>query len=330
MRQRSVHCQLAALVLLTGVAIAFGDSAAPAEAVERPREVAGRQAPARFICVTTCVNDPFFAEVARGARDAAALMDVQCDFVGTPAIDVPAQVEMVRKAIAQHYDGIAINIVDPTAFDGVIAEAKRQKIPVMAFNVNAQPNSRVPTVAQNLYDGGRAAAFAAAPMIPDGSRVLLTIHSDKPTPMDQRYNGVRDGLRDKDIIWETLLTGGGAQEIEQLVAARLKANPRIKTIIAAGLTDTEAAGRAVERHFKGQGYFVAGFDVSPEVLRLIRADVVTFAVDQQPYVQGFYPVVQLALASRDGIQTTSMDSGARIVRKKGADEHVRRSRELDR
>ena len=324
MRHLRSHFRVASLVLLSA-ALAFGQAADPAAKVEQPAEVTAPKPPLRFICVTPCVDQPFFIEVARGAKDAAALMDVQCDFVGTKDVDLPAQVDMVRTAIAQRYDGIAINIIEPTAFNDVIAEAQHQGIPVMAFNVNAQPHSQVPTVAQNLYDGGRAAAFAAAPMIPNGSRVLMTIHSDKPTPMDQRYNGVRDGLKDKDIIWETLITNAaGAKEVEQLVAETLKADPRIKAIFAAGLPDTEGAGRVLEKNFKDQGYFVAGFDVSPEVLRLVKNGVVAFAVDQQPYVQGFYPVMQLAMSKRSGIQPTSMDSGARIVRQKEANNIFRR------
>ena len=42
---------------------------------------------------------------------------------------------MVRKAVADGCDGIALNIIDATAFDAVVAEAVRKSVPVVAVNV---------------------------------------------------------------------------------------------------------------------------------------------------------------------------------------------------
>lgn len=46
--------------------------------------------------------------------------------------------------------------------------------------------------------------------------------------------------------------------------------------------------------------------------------VIKFTIDQQPYVQGFYPVVQLALYCRYGIKPPSMDAGATVITKSQA------------
>lgn len=315
--RRSSLLSVAVSLLAATLAV---DSLAQVPAASTPSDV-GRSAEAgkpvrrlRLVLVTPCIDEPFFAQVTQGARDAARLMDVDCDFWGTQAVDIEAQVAMVRKAISDGCDGIALNIIDPTAFDGVIAQAARKGIPVIAFNVNAQPHSRVPTVAQNLYDGGREAAFAAAPLIPDRSRVLMTGHDGDSTGTDPRHKGIRDGLKDKQLIWQTVVTSGSADEVEAAVTEALQADPTIKVVIATGLANTEGAGRAIEKSFRNQGYTVVGFDTSPEVLRLIKAGIVSFTVDQQPYVQGFYPIVQLAMASRSGLTPTSMDAGAKIIR----------------
>jgi simple sugar transport system substrate-binding protein len=74
----------------------------------------------------------------------------------------------------------------------------------------------------------------------------------------------------------------------------------------------------IEKQFKGQGYAVAGFDLSPTILRLMQADIIKFTIDQQPYVQGFYPVIQLALYCRYGIKPSSMDAGAFVITKQDA------------
>lgn len=298
-------------------AITAGGAFAQAEPAAAAQQAPGKRP--QFTLVTPCIDEPFFAEVTRGARDAAKLMDVDCEFWGTQSVDIEAQVAMVRKAIRDGSDGIAVAIIDATAFDAVLDQAKEHGIPVVAFNVNAQPHSRIPTVAQNLYDGGREAAFVAAPLIPDHSRVLLTVHHDKPTVMDQRYQGIRDGLKDKDIIWETVLTGGDTEEMRRTLTEKLQANPGIRAVFATGLADTEAAGQAVEKNLAGRECVIVGFDVSGEVLRLVKAGAVSFTVDQQPYLQGFYPIMQLALTRREGTVPTNIDTGSRIIRTRDVD-----------
>ena len=114
-------------------AVATGGSRVLAEPVPAEPVAAERQAPGKrlqFAVVTPCIDEPFFAEVMRGARDAAKLMDVDCDIWGTQSVDIAAQVAMVRKAITDGSDGIAVAIIDATAFDAVLAEAKERGIPV--------------------------------------------------------------------------------------------------------------------------------------------------------------------------------------------------------
>ena len=81
----------------------------------------------------------------------------------------------------------------------------------------------------------------------------------------------------------------------------------------------QGAGTAIGAHFSGQGYRAAGFDLSPEILRHIRQGRIAFTIDQQPYIQGFYPVVQLALYHRYGIMPASMDAGATLINRENAD-----------
>jgi simple sugar transport system substrate-binding protein len=100
---------------------------------------------------------------------------------------------------------------------------------------------------------------------------------------------------------------------------QLKAHPEVKAILCTGQSDTEGVGLAVERGFVGKGYLVAGFDLSEETLRLIKAGIIRLAIDQQPYVQGYYPVVQLAQYCRYGIMPSDVDAGAGIITREKVD-----------
>jgi len=269
----------------------------------------------RFIFITPCVGEDFFRPVKKGMLDASRMMDVECTFTGTEDVDLKAQAEMVREAIAEGYNGIAISLIDPVAFDEVVQEAMDKGIPVVAFNVDdsSTPNARLSAVCQNLYEAGRSMGREAVKFIPADSKVLMTLHSEGISALDDRLRGAQDVLKEKGVTWEVVVTGIVPAKAVEVIAKALTEHPEIKTVLCTGQVDTEAAGLAIEREFKGRGYGAAGFDLSPEILRLIKAGIIKFTIDQQPYIQGFYPVIQLALYCRYGIKPSSMGAGAGII-----------------
>jgi len=278
--------------------------------------------PLRFQFITCCRDEAFFDPVKKGMQDAARAMMVECEFTGTEGVDLKAQAEMVRQAVAAGRDGIALNIIDPEAFDAVVAEAIGKGVPVVAFNVDdhSSPNARLSAVCQNYRKAGRTLATKALEFIPPGSRVLLTQHDAGISALDDRLLGIQEVLKAHRITWKAIVSGNEPPKALEVIAGELKANPDIRYVLGTGQTDTEAAGRAIERDFAGKGYASAGFDLAPETLRLIKAGVIRLTIDQQPYIQGFYPVVQLALYCRYRIQPANLDAGAAIVTAREVDQ----------
>jgi simple sugar transport system substrate-binding protein len=253
-------------------------------------------------------------------RDAAEMLGVSCDFRGTKDVDVAAQAAMLRRAVDEGYDGIACNIIDPAAFDAVIQEAIEQDVPVVGFNVDddATPNPRLSSVNQKLYEAGRRLAEHVAPSIPAGSQVLLTMHDEGVSALEDRARGLREALREKRLRWTTLVTGNDAPQAADRIAETLGRNPDIRIVLGTGQSDTEAAGRALASLPSGQGYWSAGFDLSPATLQMILDGPIRCTVDQQPYLQGFLPVVQLTLYLRYGILPSDIDAGANLIDRSNA------------
>ena len=281
----------------------------------------------RFAFITPCVGEAFFGPVKRGMSDAAAALGVDCTFGGTEEVDLPLQAEMVRQAVADGYDGIALSVIHPTAFNAVIRKALERGIPVIAFNVAAgHPASGcLSAVCQDLHEAGKALGRHAAPAIAEGARVLMTVHSEGISALEDRLRGAQEILAGKGVRWQIVTTGMDPPRAAEVVTKALVADPQIHAILCSGQADTEGAGLAVERGFPGQGYYVAGFDLSPEILRLIKAGGIAFTMDQQPYAQGFYPVVQLALYCRYGLRPADMDAGAAIIARDNVDSVLRLS-----
>jgi len=275
----------------------------------------GSEKPLRLAFVTCTVNARFFEPVKKGMNDAAEMMGVRCDFLGTEGVDVPAQAEMVRQAVADGHDGIAVNIIDPQAFDDVIQEAIDEGVPVVGFNVDdhATPNARLSSVNQRLYEAGEALARHVLPDIPRDAHVLMTMHDEGVSALEDRLRGEQTVLKTRNVRWTVIVTGNDSAKGAEVVARALRANPDIRIVLGTGQADTEAAGKAIETSFAGGDYWSAGFDLSPQTLRLIQAGHIRCTVDQQPYIQGFYPVMQLTLYLRYGIVPSDIDAGAAII-----------------
>jgi simple sugar transport system substrate-binding protein len=271
--------------------------------------------PLKFIFITTVVHEDFFKPVKKGMEDAAAMMGVECEFTGTEGVDVAAQAEMVRKAVKDGYDGIALNIIDPVGFDIVVAEAIEAGVPVVAFNVDdhATPNARLSSVNQQLYEAGKTLGRESLAFVEPGSHVLMTMHAEGVSALEDRLRGAQEILGAKGVTWTVAVTGNTAAESAERIAEILEQHPEIRRVLCTGQADTEGAGLAIEQKYRGKAYLAAGFDMTPEILRLIKAGHIRFTIDQQPYVQGFYPVMQLTLLKRYGIRPSSMDAGAAII-----------------
>jgi len=299
MRAMSVVALLTLLVAVPNIGLAADGSAAPA---------------LRLAFITCCKDAVFFDPVKKGMRDAAEKMGIECAWLGVEGVDMEAQALLVRKAVAEGYDGIALNLVHTEAFDRVVKEAMSKGVPVVGFNTDdTTDNARLSCVSQRLYPAGRALARYVAPHVPAGAHVLMTMHDEGVSSLEDRLRGLQDVLKEKDVRWTVRITGNDAARGAEVVADELRNNPDIRIILCTGQADTEAAGRAVEKHFADKGYWVAGFDLSPTTLRLIKEGAIRATVDQQPYSQGFYPVVQLALYLRHGIIPSDIDAGAAII-----------------
>jgi simple sugar transport system substrate-binding protein len=275
-----------------------------------------------FVFVSTCVNEDFFKPVKKGMNDAASLLDVDCSFIGTPGVDVPAQAKMMTQAIAEGADGIALNIIDSVAFDKVVKDAMAKGIPVVSFNSDDHltPNARMCAVCQNLYQAGLAFGKRIAPLISFNSEVAVTLHSKGISALEERLRGIREGLKEKNVRLLVTITGTNADSASHIITETLRANPAIKTVLATGLADTEGAGMSIRKYFHGKGYLAAGFDLSSTATALIISGDLLFTIDQQPYLQGFLPVVQLTQYKRYGLLPSNYEIGAAFVTHNNVDE----------
>jgi simple sugar transport system substrate-binding protein len=270
--------------------------------------------PLRLIFISPVIHEDFFLPVKKGMRDAAKQMGVEATFTGTEGVDTKAQAAMVTQAVKDGYDGIAVDIIHATDFDKPIEEAIVAGVPVVAFNTDdITPNPRLSTVSQKLFEAGRTVGTRGLGIIPKGSEVLITLHDAGISSLEERRRGIEGVLKKNDIKWSVVVTTPHPEKARDIITKSLQDNPKIKTVLCTGQADTEGAGLAIAENFADQGYRAAGFDLSPNILQLLDTGVIEFTIDQQPYAQGYYPVIQLTLLLRYGIRPSNIDSGAAVI-----------------
>jgi len=267
----------------------------------------------RSIFIAPVIHEEFYLLVRKGMQDAAAMMDVEATFTGTAGVDLQALVELVTRAVADGYDGIAVNMIDRQSFNAAVQQAIARGVPVVAFNTDGPDSGRLAAVAQNYFQAGRTVGAAVVKWVPTGSKVLITMHDAGVWGLATRRDGIVSELDAMGIPHTVMIAASTPEAGIPLISRALHDDPSIRFVCGTGQADTEAAGLAIEREFAGSGYGLAGFDLSDEILRLIRSRIIHCTIDQQPYVQGFYPVVQLALYCRHGIRSADLVSGATLI-----------------
>jgi simple sugar transport system substrate-binding protein len=89
---------------------------------------------------------------------------------------------------------------------------------------------------------------------------------------------------------------GSRRQLESRVAAALGQAKGVRGLFAVDGAGTLAVGNTIERlGLNAKGIHGGGYDLLPGDLSLVADGHLDFVVDQQPYVQGFTPVIQLFL-----------------------------------
>ena len=101
-------------------------------------------------------------------------------------------------------------------------------------------------------------------------------------------------------------------------SAYLAANPQIRVLIDDYMVGI-IAGILADAGHDPEELVVAGFDLHPDWLPLMRAGHIDLIVDQQPYLQGYLAVWQLAMSIRHGFSGLHIDTGRAFVHRGNLD-----------
>jgi simple sugar transport system substrate-binding protein len=252
----------------------------------------------KFVFVSHSTLDPLFVATQFGAQDAASLVRCSVRWTGSPRGKAEETVKALRAAIADKADGIVTSGVESASFAQQVAGARRARIPLVTFNVDVPGGRRLAYVGENPYASGSRVGAEILRLSPRTDVALLVPEKAKP-PIERRLDGVVAGIArvPKPPVVAIVRLKGNLREQEARIESLLDSRPRIRGLYAVDQIGTTAAGSVIKRRgLRARGFHGGGYDLLPEDLALVADGQLDFVVDQQPYVQGFAPVVQLFLA----------------------------------
>jgi simple sugar transport system substrate-binding protein len=252
----------------------------------------------RFVFINHALTNPFFVPAMNGSRDAASLVGAAVEWKGSVSSDVGEMVRAMRRAVAGGADGIAVSIIDPEAFDAPTALALEHEIPVVAYNADGgKANKRLAYIGQDNYQSGLELGARLAGLVEHGD-VYLFIATPRQQNIQPRIDGALDAIRDsgRPISVHVVASGVDIATERKRIEATFHEHKSLRGLFAVDAGSTAGVAHVMRVHgLHRHGVKAGGYDLLPTTLQAIHDGDLDFTIDQQPYLQGFQPVVQLFL-----------------------------------
>ncbi|MFG3365045.1 sugar ABC transporter substrate-binding protein [Streptomyces sp. NPDC090032] len=235
-------------------------------------------------------GDTFWDIVQSGAEQAAAKDNVQ--FLYSNDKEAKGQAELVQAAIDKKVDGIVVTLAKPEAMKAVLAKAKDAGIPVVTINSGGEFSQGFGALTHIGQDESVAGEAVGSELDRRGrKKALCVIHEQGNVSLEQRCAGVRKTF--KGTVENLNVEGTNAPASQSSIEAKLQAAKDIDAVVALGAPTAAVAVKA--KQDAGSEAEVDTFDLNAAVVKSLKAKDVGFAVDQQPYLQGYLAVDELWL-----------------------------------
>jgi simple sugar transport system substrate-binding protein len=276
----------------------------------------------RFVLVCHVTTNPFFTPTQYGAEDACRLLGIEYQWTGSVNSVVAEMVDATNTAITSRADGIALCVVDQEAFRAPVSQALDAGIPVVSFNADGARDNRgtdrLAYIGQGLYESGYALGQRALQQIDEGE-VAGFIATPGQLNIQPRIDGCEQAFRDsgKPVTFTPVATNADITQGLSIIDAYVQGHQDVAGLLAVDAGSTQSVGQMVDKYgLRDRGLQVAGgFDLIPETLNAIRDGHLDYTIDQQPYLQGFLPVIALYLYQLSGglISPTETNTGLLFV-----------------
>ncbi|WP_329263719.1 sugar ABC transporter substrate-binding protein [Streptomyces sp. NBC_01478] len=240
-------------------------------------------------------GDTFWDTIRKGAQAAAAKDNVRLIYSNDET--AADQANLVQNAIDQKVDGIAVTLAKPEAMKAVVAKAEQAGIPVVGFNAGLSDWQKQGLLSFFGQDEAVSGQALGTKLNSTGVKhTLCVIQAQGDVNLEQRCAGVKKSFTGKtDILY---VNGTDMPSVKSTITAKLTQDKTIDDVVTLGAPFALTAVQSVSD--AGSKAKVATFDLNKDLISAIEKGTIQFAVDQQPYLQGYLAVDSLWLYKTNG------------------------------
>jgi simple sugar transport system substrate-binding protein len=248
----------------------------------------------KFTLVNHVTTNPFFTPTQSGASDACKLLGCTYQWTGSQTSNVSEMVNALNSAVSSGVNGIGVSLVDLHAFNAPTQSAISAGIPVVAYNADAATNPRLAYIGQDLYLSGQKMGEHIVSLVPSGD-VALFIATPGALNIQPRIDGALNTLKAHSSITPHVAATGAAVPAElSVIDSYAVGHPNTKGLFAVDAGSTQSLAQTIQKHgLRSKGVKGGGYDLTPVTEQLLAAGQIDFTIDQQPYLQGFFPILEL-------------------------------------
>jgi simple sugar transport system substrate-binding protein len=337
-RLATLVLSLASLVAIGALATGCGDKEVVREKpVLVPDDHRGRPVPERPVDPDAVriafvthgpASSPFWAVVRNGAEAAGRQMDVLVSYRAPDVYSFERMQDLIDQAIDSRPDGLVVSIPEP-GLSVVIRRATEAGIPVISINSGSNISRRLGVLAHLGQPERRAGLLAGRRLARNGVRRALCVNQEVGNQgLDDRCRGLEDAMQEAGGEATVLAIDDMADATPDRIAEAV-GRRRVDGVLGLNSTGGLLALEGVRSAGLEDTVKVATFDLGPDVLNAVRDGRLLFTVDQQPYLQGYLPVVLLAERARYGLfpaQRGLIPTGPNFVTRENAEQALELSR----
>lgn len=285
----------AAAALLSAVGPAGAIAASHASGGGADKSIFGVRGGYKFTFVNHVTTNDFFTPTISGIHDACKLLNCSFTWTGSATSNVAQMASAINTAVGAHVDGIATSLIAKSLAKPVDA-ATRAGIPVVSYNADEPNTTRLAYIGQDLFLAGQEMGKRIKKLIPHGGKIMVFIATPGSANIQPRLNGIKQALKGSNIHVSSEASGAAEpQELSVIQAFIGKNLTHYKGYFAVDAGSTEAVALGIKKYNLKGKVVGGGFDLTPDTEALLFRKYIQFTIDQQPYLQGFLPTLELFL-----------------------------------
>ncbi|HHT89944.1 MAG: ABC transporter substrate-binding protein [Bacillota bacterium] len=254
----------------------------------------------------------FWQAVRMGAEQAAEEFGVRITFEGPEdETMVDRQVDMLKTALANKPQAIAMAAIDTESVAGILQEAKAEGIVVVGFDAGVGDAESDAKVSTDSVEAGRLAAENAARLLNNEGKIGIIGHSQTTIDAVQRVIGFQEKIAEFPGIQIVDIQYGEGDHLRSAEIAKTMtlAHADIDLIYTSNEGSCVGAYIGLREVGKIRDIMLVGFDSSAAMKDGIRTGEIVGAITQDPVGMG-YKTVEAAVKLLNGEQVDSfIDTG---------------------